>query len=240
MNNKNILLIVGKPASGKSTSLRNVEDASRVAYLNYDGKELPFQAATLFQTVEIQDSADTIPFLQNIEDAEGVDLGVIDTLTYAMDKYESQYVLTSKNTQKAWGDYGQFYKQMMETIKNGSKDYVIYAHSKDIYNESELVMETKVPVKGAVGHRGVESDFTIILGAKCIPLSKLEGFENKYLNITDEEREDGFKYVFVTRVTKDATGEKMRSPMGLWARNELYIDNDVAMVLRRVKEYYGG
>lgn len=72
-----------------------------------------------------------------------------------------------------------------------------------------------------------------------IPVKKLEGFENDLLHITDEEREDGVKYVFCTRVTKETAGGKMRSPMGLWNRNELYIDNDIAQVFKRLEEYYG-
>lgn len=72
-----------------------------------------------------------------------------------------------------------------------------------------------------------------------IPVKKLEGHENDLLHITDEEREDGVKYVFATRVTKETAGGKMRSAMGLWGRNELYIDNDVAQVFKRLEEFYG-
>ena len=72
-----------------------------------------------------------------------------------------------------------------------------------------------------------------------IPVKKLEGFENDLLKITDEEREDGVKYVFVTRITKETAGSKMRSAMGLWKRNELYIDNDMDLVFKRLHQYYG-
>lgn len=46
------------------------------------------------------------------------------------------------------------------------------------------------------------------------------------------------KYVFCTRVTKETVGGKMRSAVGLWNRNELYIDNDLDLVFKRLKEYY--
>ena len=58
-------------------------------------------------------------------------------------------------------------------------------------------------------------------------------------DLSDDEKEDGFKYVFVTRVSKDSVGEKMRSAMGLWSRKELYIDNDLNQVFARLKQYYG-
>ena len=59
------------------------------------------------------------------------------------------------------------------------------------------------------------------------------------MNITPEEEEDGFKFVFSTRITKDSVGEKMRLAMGLWSRKELYIDNDLNQVFNRLKQYYG-
>ncbi len=239
MANKNIILITGKPSSGKSTSLRNV-DASKTAYLNTDLKELPLRNANAFQEVSITNAKELPAYIANIEEATSVDLGVLDTLTFAMDMFETQYVTadTVKDSRAAWGDYAKFYKRFILALKGGTKDYIIFAHEKDLYNEKEMTIETKIPVKGAVGATGVEADFSIILAAKRIPLTMLKGFENDMLNITDEELEDGFKYVFQTRVTKDTVGEKMRSPMGLWARKQLYIDNDVDMVLRRVKNYY--
>ena len=85
---------------------------------------------------------------------------------------------------------------------------------------------------------GVEADFTTILSCKQMPVKTLEKFPNALLNITDEEREDGVKYVFQTRITKDSAGEKMRSAMGLWNRDELYIDNDLQLVFNRLKEFY--
>lgn len=103
-----------------------------------------------------------------------------------------------------------------------------------------MTIETKIPVKGAVGATGVEADFSIILAAKRVSLTALTGFENSMLNISRDEEEDGFKYVFQTRATKETVGEKMRSPMGLWSRKHLFIDNDVDAVLRHVKQYYNG
>ena len=50
--------------------------------------------------------------------------------------------------------------------------------------------------------------------------------------------EDGFKYVFQTRIDKDSLGEKMRSPIGLFNRNEKYIDNDLNKVFQRIHKYY--
>lgn len=46
------------------------------------------------------------------------------------------------------------------------------------------------------------------------------------LDITEEEKELGFKHVFQTRLTKKSIGERLRSPMGMFSKEETYIDND--------------
>lgn len=237
--NKNIVLIMGKPNTGKSTSLMKLTNQDKMVYLNTDLKELPFKSRFL-KSVDVADAMDVLSYINEIENAPMVEGAVLDTLTFLMSMYERQYVANAANGQKAWGDYGNFYKEFIHAIKAGSKDYAILAHEDTVLNEQSMQMETRIPVKGSVGKVGVEADFTTILSTKQMPIKKLEGFENDLLHITDEEREDGFKYVFVTRVTKDSIGEKMRSAIGLWNRNELYIDNDLNQVFARLKEYYAG
>ena len=235
--NKNIVLIMGKPNTGKTSSLRNLNQEEMV-YLNTDLKEMPFKDRFM-ASVEVADAYDIHSYIEDIEANPDVSGAVLDTLTFLMSMYERQYVINSPNTQKAWGDYGNFYRDFIHNIKAGTKTYAIMAHEESSLNEQAMVMETKVPVKGAVGRVGVEADFTTILSTMQIPVKKLEGFENDLLHITDEEREDGVKYVFCTRITKETAGSKMRSAMGLWNRNELYIDNDLDLVFKRLKEYYG-
>lgn len=237
--NKNIVLIMGKPNTGKSTSLMKLANQDKMVYMNTDLKELPFKSRFL-KSVDVADAMDVLSYINEIEIAPIVEGAVLDTLTFLMSMYERQYVAHAANGQKAWGDYGNFYKEFIHAIKAGSKDYAILAHEDTVLNEQSMQMETRIPVKGSVGKVGVEADFTTILSTKQMPIKKLEGFENDLLHITDEEREDGFKYVFVTRVTKDSIGEKMRSAIGLWKRNELYIDNDLNQVFARLKEYYTG
>lgn len=234
--NKNIVLIMGKPNSGKSTSLRNVNQKGMV-YLNADLKEVPFKDEFL-ASAEITDAMHIFDFLDEIENNPDVTGAALDTITYLMGMYERQYVQTSADTQKAWGNYGKFYKDLIHKIKSGSKDYVVLAHEDTIYNEQTLSMDTKIPIKGAVGKIGAEADFTTILASKQMDVSRLKTHENDLLHITEEEQEDGIKYVFCTRITKNHPGEKMRAAMGLWDRKELYIDNDIDQVLGRLKQYY--
>ena len=241
--NKKVVLIVGKPASGKTASLRNI-NREDIAYFNVDRKEIPFPnckmaAVTVGDPYTLLNGIHYVEAHQGCEDQPVFSGGVIDTLNFAMDMYENQVVKKSTNTQTAWGDYAGYYTDILSAVKGGTKNYAILAHVMDVMNEAELVMESKVPIKGAIGKRGAEGDFSIILTAKCVRIKDLKGIENDLLTITEDEEEDGYKYVFQTRLDKKSIGEKTRSPMGLWKRNELYIDNDIDLVFKRLNEYYG-
>ena len=237
--NKNLVLILGKPNTGKSASLRNLPQKT-MAYLNADLKEIPFQS-NFASSVEIADALEVLDYIDAIEEEAGITGGVLDTITFLMQMYERQYVVPfagTKTGQSAWGDYGNFYRNMIHKLKAGSKNYAILAHEASEYNELNSRMDSYVPIKGAVGKVGVEADFTTILSSKQMPVKTLEKYPNDLLKITDTEREDGVKYVFQTRITKDSTGEKMRSAMGLWSREELYIDNDLQLVFERLNKFY--
>jgi len=162
MNNK-IALIMGNPGSGKSSSLRNIREPEGVVYFNFDGKGLPFKSK--FKEVFIEDVADIFDYLNEIKEVDKVHTIVIDTITFMMDQFESQYVVNSTNTLQQWGAYAQFYKQVMHKLKASGKNVIVLAHEKKVMNEEEMVLETKVPIKGAVGNLGVEADF-MMSGAK--------------------------------------------------------------------------
>jgi hypothetical protein len=235
--NKNVVCVMGEPNSGKSTSLRNM-DLSKVVYLNPDNKEPPFKGKFM-ANMFIERATDVPAYIRDIEANPDVLGGVIDTVTKLMEMYERQMVVGAANGQQAWGEYGNFCRQMIHQIKTGTKDYVVFAHEDKVLNEQRGVMESKIPIKGSVGKIGLEADFSIILASVQVPLKKLEGHKNDLLTVTPEEEQDGVKYVFVTRITKEFAGGKMRAPMGLWGRDELYIDNDLKKVFTRLKDFYG-
>ncbi len=235
--NTHVCLVMGKPNSGKSSSLRNLQQ-DKMVYLNTDLKALPFKS-NFAAVADISDAVQILDFIDEIESNPDVTGAVLDTITFLMIMFERQYVATARDTQKAWGEYGNFYREFIHRIKSGTKDYIVLAHEDTVFNEEKMEYESKVPLKGAVGKVGVEADFTTIVGSKQVPISKLKDQSNSLLNITEEEVEDGIKHVFVTRKTKDFQGEKMRAPIGFWDRSELYIDNDVQLILDRMKSFYG-
>lgn len=234
-----VVLIVGKPTTGKSASLRNLEK-DRYVYINADLKRLPYRGSKqqFADIIDIEDPYEALDILEEIAGEDDLDGVVIDTLTFLMNMFENQYVAGASNGQQAWADYAKFYKDILHAAKTSGKSVVFLAHAADTVNEDKD-KEVRVPIKGSVGKIGCEADFTTILASKCLPIKELEPYEkgNKLLSITDEERELGYKYVFQTRKTKTTTGEPMRSPMFMWESPELYIDNDVQLVFNRLKEF---
>lgn len=236
--NDHLVLIGGKSATGKSASLKDLEGPEGVLYLNCEaGKRLPFRAKFMQKTVtdplqvnEAFDWAETQPQIHTI---------VVDSLTYLLDMFESLYIYGNADGQKAWGDFFQFFKNLMQQKVAGSSKRVIFtAHTLDTVNATEMIMETKVPVKGATKNNGIESYFSVVIAAKKMTLKALEGYKSALLTITPEEEALGFKYVFQTRITKETVNERLRGPIGLFDANETFIDNNTQLVLDRLKEYY--
>lgn len=234
--NDKLVLFCGESATGKSACLRNLR---KVLYLNCEsGKKLPFKPQQ-FKEVVITDPYQVYEGFTWAESQPEIETIVIDGLNYLMDMFESVHVLPSTNTMKAWGDYSQFFRNLMQQyVAKSSKNIIFTAHTRTIYNETSMAMETKVPVKGALANTGIESYFSCIVAAKRVKLKDLEAYPNDLLKITPREEALGFKYVFQTQITKDTVQERMRSPMGLFDDAETFIDNDAALVLKRLNEYY--
>lgn len=76
------------------------------------------------------------------------------------------------------------------------------------------------------------------MSTKRVTLKELEKYSSGLLTITEDEKEVGFKHVFQTRITKETTGDRIRSPMGLFSREETYIDNNCQEVIDRLVEFY--
>ena len=141
--NKNVVLICGEPNTGKSTSLMKLANQEKMAYLNCDLKELPFRSRFAVN-VEVSDAYNVLDYIDEIEQQPGIEGGILDTITFLMSMFERQYVITAKDTQKAWGQYGNFYRDLIHRLKAGTKDYAILAHVDTVYNEGKMAMESKV------------------------------------------------------------------------------------------------
>lgn len=238
--NDNLVLIVGESATGKSVSLRNLKNPEGVMYFNCEaGKKLPFRSK--FREFVITDPFEVYSGFEAAETDKFKDFHtiVIDTSTYLMDMYESIYVIPSTNTQKAWGDYAQYFKNLMQQyVAKSTKNVIFLAHAAAKLNEAEQTMEVKVPVKGSLNNNGIESFFSQVVATKKMKIKDLKDYANPLLNITPQEEALGFKHVFQTQLTKETVNHRLRGPMGMWDVKETFIDNDAQLLINRLHEYY--
>lgn len=236
--NDHLVLLCGKSATGKSASLMGLENPEGVMYLNCEaGKRLPFKAK--FKQYTITDPHQVIEAFDAAENMPDVHTIVVDSLTYLLDLYESVYVLNSANGMQAWGQFAQFFKNLMQqTVAKSTKKVIFTAHTSDTLNESEMLMETKVPVKGSLKNNGIESYFSVVMASKKVALKALKDYGSPLLTITPEEEALGFKYVFQTKITKETVNERLRGPLGLFDTKETFVDNNMQLVLNRLQEYY--
>lgn len=239
--NDQMFLVSGESTTGKSASLKDIRHQEKWMYLNTEaGKRLPFQ--NNFQNFRISDPYQVHEGIewatsQPASDIHGI---IIDSLTFLMDMFETQFVINAANTQKAWGDYAQFYKDMMQRkLVQFNRPVIILAHTKSEYDEASLSFRTAVPIKGALKNNGIESYFSTVVSTKKVSLKELEEYTSDLLTITEDDQDLGFKYVFQTRLTKKTTGERIRSPMGLFNKNETFMDNNSQLLLDRLHKFYG-
>lgn len=238
MINDNLILISGASITGKSHSLIGLKDPKGVMYLCTEaGKRLPFKSE--FKEYNIVAPMQVKEAFAKAEEMDHIHTIVLDSVTFLMDQYETQHVLTSENTLQAWGEYAQFFKKLLQQwVAKSTKNVIITGHTSVIHNKEDMVMETMVKIKGSVMNNGVESYFSSVISTKKLLLKDLEGYKNPLLVITDMDKMLGFKRVFQTQLTRETVNERIRCPVGMWDISETYIDNNIQYVLDRLHFYY--
>lgn len=241
--NDQLVLIVGESTTGKSASLRNLgggdpEKQKRWMYLNCEaGKRLPFR--NKFDSYTVTDPYQIFEGFDAVQGNAAYDGLIVDTLTFLMDMYESNYVLGSANTMAGWSNYQQYFKQLMQDkVAKCDKAVLFLAHTREDLDEKKMEMKSSVPIKGALKNNGIEAYFSTVVAAKKVAIKELEKYGSDLLTITDMERELGYKHVFQTQITKTTTGERIRSPMGMFTPAQTYMDNDAALLLKHLHNYY--
>jgi hypothetical protein len=244
-SNDNLVLISGTSTSGKSASLMNLKNPEGVMYLNAEaGKKLPF-AAKFRKGPDnkvgfvITDPYQVFEAFEVAEKDNSYHTIVIDSISFLLEMYESVHVIPSTNTMASWSGFAQYFKKLMQQyVPNSSKNIIMTAHTLSILNENEMIVETRVPVKGALKNVGIESYFSTVVSTKKVPIKKLKEYGSDILIITPEEEALQFKYCFQTKLTKDTVHERIRSPLGMFSTKETYMNNDAQMLLDRLREYY--
>ena len=238
-NNK-LILMSGKSGTGKSASLRTLREPEKAIYLNCESnKELPFPSK--FKELTVIKPLQVYQAFTEAEKMPDIHTIIVDSLTFLLDISEQAFVQEAADTQKGWGNFQIFFKKLMQHyVAKSTKNIIFTAHVLEVYSENAMIMETKIPVKGALKNNGIEAYFSNNIATKKITLKDLEPYQNDLLTITPEDEMLGYKHVFQTRLTKDTIGERIRSGIDMWSIDETFIDNNAQYLLDRLNTYYGG
>ena len=237
--NDQMILIGGVSGAGKSAALRNIRNQERWIYINCEaGKRLPFK--NKFINARVDDPWQVYQYVDDaIDNPDEVDGLIIDSSTFMMDMFESQYVLGTADTMKGWSNYAQFWKNLLQQkLVQFGKPVIIIAHVLELYDESSMSMKRSVPIKGALKNQGVEAYFSTVVEATKIPIKDLKDYDPDLLHISEDEQDLGFKYVFQTRLTAQTVGTRIRSPMGMFTKWQTYMDNDAQLLLDHLHKFY--
>ena len=104
--NKNIILIMGRPNTGKTASMRNLP-MEEVAYLSADLTDISCDANNINE-IKIKDAKQVPNYINKCEANPKIKYTVLDTLTSLMGMYERQYVVPKAGTKEGMSAWGGF------------------------------------------------------------------------------------------------------------------------------------
>lgn len=223
-----LIAIVGESGSGKTTSIRNL-DPSKTFIISTTGKRPGIKGATkkypLFAVNDGKVSGNF--FVSSNVDQIGKMLQIIDKKlpqinTVIIDDY--QYVMGFEAMDRAkekgydkFTDMAQHAYQVLKAAMNMRDDLniVVSTHSENMGDRITPYYKMKT------------------LGKMLDTVITIEGLFTYVLFTTVQRTDEGVPtYKFITNSDGTCTA---KTPMGLF--NDLYIDNDLDYVVKRIKEY---
>ncbi len=251
-NNKLTVLIEGVSGGGKSSSFQDIpaEMQKYILFLNAEGKELPFKHDMC--EFKITDPAqviaainrviDGIPFKHKSGEEIHPRLVALDSFTFLMDQFVALYVRTAEDTRGAWGEYANYIRTLM--LDKVAKLHIPFVATTHILQSDDMENMEKVSraaIQGGIGKgNGLESYFTTVVYAKQLRLKEVEPFlaDATMLTLSEEERFDEKKHVFVTRPARQHSGDRIKSPRGMFSTRDLYMDNSIPKLLNHINNFY--
>ncbi len=231
----------------------NIRNKEEWAYLNCEaGKDLPFDEAELFKNRIITDPLQVPINIDKASESDKIKGVIVDSLSMLWGQYCTQYVLSMADTQKGWMNYGEFVKSLHQNhAAKSTKTLIFTSHVEEIRNELGDIISSQAVVQGKARSLSIEAYYSMVLSCKVLKIKDLEkelksyGMEpnengqwNDLLTVTSLDRRRGIKRVFQTDVTEKTAHEKIRCPEGMFHEDELYIDNDIQIVLDRMDKFY--
>ena len=224
----NVVMILGKSGSGKSSSIKTLNPKETVV-INVLKKRLPFKGSNSVYNSEnknlfqISSYSDIVSYLNNIsKNALHVKNIVLDDILYTMRK---EYFTRAKEVgYNKFVEIGQHFQQIIETAENIRADINVFIlmHSEEIVSDGAII-----GYKSATIGRMLDEKYNPI---EVVPM--LLYAEPKY------DDKGNPTYGFYTHGHKEGTIViPAKTPEGMF--EEDFIPNDLQLVVNKMNEYYG-
>ena len=223
----NIIMLLGKSGTGKSTSIKGL-DSKETVVINVLGKRLPFKGSNSLYNKENKNlfQRDTyteiISLVQNISDkAANVKNIILDDVIYVMRK---EYFSRAKETgYNKYTELAQHFQQIISTCEKLRDDLTVFMilHSEDVQSD-KVTTGYKVSTVGNL----VDNCYNPL---EVVPMVL-------YSSIRYDDKGNA-SYGFYTHRCKEGTVEiPAKTPDEMF--EEDFIPNDLGYIVNKMNEYY--
>lgn len=229
-----LTMIVGNPSTGKTTSLRNLNE--RTIILNYERKALPFPSNGVINfpmgprpKVAEKEGKRSHPsmsaleythyILDNLSSSDKFDVVVVDSFSAFTDMLLAECKEKYKGFD-VFNHYNSGIYEFFQKLKALDNKFVFVISHVEYLQDAEGGMIIRAKTKGNEWSGSVEKEATCVLYSRYV--KKPTGI--------------GVYYQFVTNSDGYLPG---KTPLGMFdSDKELYIPNDLNNVIQRYREYY--
>lgn len=223
----NVVMLLGKSGTGKSTSIKTLNPDETVI-VNVLGKKLPFKGSGNLYNIDkknlfrVEDYQQMINLLTACDKQPHVKNIILDDCIYIMRK---EYFKRAKETGYAkYTELAQHFQQIISTCEQLRDDINVFMilHSEDVQSEKTIV-GFKVSTIGQL----LDSQYNPI---EVVPMVL-------YSAVKFDERGNP-TYGFYTHATMEGTAQiPAKTPDGMFTED--FIPNDLGAVVKAMNEYYG-